>query len=371
MSVSLRVCHITQAVSTIESPGAGLTEYHLVTNIPLKTLIITRECGKIVRPLPCYAEVRAYRYPDAWISSEQGWRIIRPLAIKLVGYLVFLFKSLPAIRRFRPDIVHVHTPIPILNGLIAKYLWKARLIVHLHGTDILRIKNSRLLRILLARCDCVMYVSKSMEPLLRSFLPEYKLLYVANSVDLSDVNNRGYERKNQIAMIGGLRWQKGYEYALEAFAHFVKTHSEFTLQIAGEGVLKNQLVQKAHKLNIADRVIFLGYIDRSTVSELLNRSKILLLSSVSEGFPAVLLEAAACGTPIVATDVGSAAEIVPPAGILVPPKDPEAIVQAFVELVENERLWHTCAAAGVELAKQYDAGLVAERVMKQYEKLSV
>jgi glycosyltransferase involved in cell wall biosynthesis len=208
-----------------------------------------------------------------------------------------------------------------------------------------------------------------MEPFLRSFLPTDKLFYVPSGIDMSTFENRCERRLRQVCMIGNLRWQKGYPYALEAFVQFSQRHPDWRLVIAGDGSLGDELRQLAYRLGIDDKVSFLGTISREDIVNLLNRSGIFFLSSVSEGFPKVILEAMACGTPIVATDAGSCAEVIPGAGIVVTSKDVSAMAMALCQLVDDTELWRQCSETAYVRARDYEWASIAARVEEIYRSL--
>lgn len=125
---------------------------------------------------------------------------------------------------------------------------------------------------------------------------------------------------------GRLMWKKDYATMLEALTRL----PEATLLIAGDGPLAEELRGFAQPLG--DRVRFLGL--REDVAELMLASDGFVLSSVVEGLPMVLMEAAMSGLPSVATDVGGVREVVVDGqtGFVVPPKDPAALAAAMQSL---------------------------------------
>ena len=163
--------------------------------------------------------------------------------------------------------------------------------------------------------------------------------FVPNGVDLKQFQNHGKSRKKQIAAIGLLKWQKGYEYLLEAMRLITDQDREVKLVIAGEGPLEEELRQKVDALRLNDQVSFLGTIDHPEVVELFNTSSVFVLFSVSEGFPKVLLEAMACGTPVVVTDVGECTGVVGDAGCVVPPRSAVSLAEKIFSLITDRSEW--------------------------------
>lgn len=109
-----------------------------------------------------------------------------------------------------------------------------------------------------------------------------------------------------------------------------------TLLIAGDGPAKNSLIEKAKEHNVLDRTRFLGHVPHEDITKIYNAADVLVLASSREGWPNVLLESMACGTPVVASPVWGAGEIVtaPVAGILSQGRNVEAITSAILKLAE-------------------------------------
>jgi glycosyltransferase involved in cell wall biosynthesis len=108
----------------------------------------------------------------------------------------------------------------------------------------------------------------------------------------------------------------------------------FRLTICGNGRLLNDLKSQARGLEIEQFVHFVGWVPNARVGELLNQSDIFVLPSRSEGMPNALLQAMACGLPIVTTNVSSIPEIIQDGinGYLAPPNDPVALYRSLKKL---------------------------------------
>jgi glycosyltransferase involved in cell wall biosynthesis len=123
-----------------------------------------------------------------------------------------------------------------------------------------------------------------------------------------------------------------------------------TLDIAGDGPDRTMLEEKARKLNIFDRVRFLGYQSQQQVRELLKYADVFVMSSFAEGVPVVLMEAMAAGVPVIATQIAGIPELVNDghSGLLVLPGDVDATVAAVRRLLDDSDLRNRLAVAGRE-----------------------
>jgi len=138
------------------------------------------------------------------------------------------------------------------------------------------------------------------------------------------------------------------------------------LVVIGDGPCRAELEAEANRLGIAGQVDFLGM--RSDVPSLLPRYTLFTLSSVTEGISMTLLEAMACGVPIVATDVGGNREIVQPptCGLIVPPRDPQALATAYRELLRDPNRRAAMGAAGRQRVVEHFS---LETMCRQYAHL--
>ena len=134
-----------------------------------------------------------------------------------------------------------------------------------------------------------------------------------------------------VLYVGNLKVTKGVFELLEGFAKVAEQFPELKLVFAGPGGLLHQLTAKAKQLTIENRVTFLGSVDHEELPALMQHASVVALPSYSEGVPNVLLESMACGTPVLATDVGGIPEVVIEniCGQLIPPKDCDAVASGL------------------------------------------
>ena len=151
-----------------------------------------------------------------------------------------------------------------------------------------------------------------------------------------------------IGSIGNIREAKGYNYLLEAAARVVKSRPECKFVIVGEGSgkLYDDLLAIKKRMHLEDNLFFVGF--RQDINEILDGLDIFVLSSISEGFSISTIEAMASGIPVICTRSGGPEEIVSPGkdGLLVEPKDPEALAEKILILLRNKTLAEEMGKAG-------------------------
>ena len=140
-----------------------------------------------------------------------------------------------------------------------------------------------------------------------------------------------------IAAAGRLSPEKGHRYLVEGFAH-VRSRLPCHLLLAGDGPERPVLESLVLSLGLRTVTTFVGW--HSDVREVYWAADVVCLPSLREGMPNAVLEAMACGKPVVGSDVGGVRELLADneSGILVPPGDPQALARAVTRIVEDPEL---------------------------------
>jgi glycosyltransferase involved in cell wall biosynthesis len=139
-----------------------------------------------------------------------------------------------------------------------------------------------------------------------------------------------------IVYVGRFVEAKGLNELLAAFSTLAHDDPKLRLALIGDGVMRDALLEKVQASGVADRVTVTGGLPPQTVAEWISASDLLCLPSWSEGYPNVVVEAVACGRPVVATDVGGTREILDESrGILVAPRDVESLRAGLASALEK------------------------------------
>lgn len=163
-----------------------------------------------------------------------------------------------------------------------------------------------------------------------------KFIYIPNGVEIEPNADLGSPRKDKeftVGHIGRYDPAKNHKLFIESFSKFNKRNSNSRALMAGTGVsYKNTSFQGEFSELISESFQLLGLIDsKIELSEVYKKMDCLGLSSVTEGFPNVLIEAMSFGVPCISTDVGDAREIIADTGWIVPSEDQNALEKTLEE----------------------------------------
>ena len=201
------------------------------------------------------------------------------------------------------------------------------------GWDLLR-------RLTYPRCSALVVQTESVAKYAPRLVRKRPVYVIPNAVmppaERSDAGHVLAGDRRIVAAMGRLTAQKGFDLLIEAFARIADRHPDWMLKIAGDGEERRKLESLAESQGLTQRVDLCGWIDEPVA--FLQKADLFVLSSRYEGFPNALLEAMACGLPVISTDCDSGpGEIVRHGtdGLLVPAEDMEGLAQAMDRLMTN------------------------------------
>lgn len=173
-----------------------------------------------------------------------------------------------------------------------------------------------------------------------------------------------------VVSAGRLSPEKGYTILVEAAARVLRVDSTIRFVHFGDGVLRESIQKRLEQLHIDKQFRLLGY--RNDLDRLLGGADLFCLPSFTEGLPNVVLEASAQGVACVATAVGGTPEVIVSGetGILVPPKDPEALAEAILALLQNPHLRTRYGQAARErMLKEFTFEAQARQYLELFQEL--
>jgi len=267
--------------------------------------------------------------------------------------------ALPTIRRlvregFDFDLIdaHYYYPDGVAAALLAKWFRKP-LTITARGTDLNLIPQYQLPRRMMqwaaSRADASIGVCSALVDVLRDWRIDPSRLHVMrNGVDLERFKplpmaetraQLGVEGRPLLLSVGHLIERKGHHVAIDALPTFLKAHPEGRLVIVGEGEERARLEAQAQRLGVADRVTFTGAVANETMKNWYSAADALILASSREGWANVLLEAMACGCPVVATRIWGTPEVVADdaVGLMFDQREGSALAGALLSLLASPR----------------------------------
>lgn len=323
----------------------------------------------------------APRYP------APGVTVLRAPYRLAVGTMAISLSYARLYRKWRnwADVVHVHTPNPVADVLIALWPPKAPIVITWH-TDIVRQKRLKHVVAPFAHALCrrAAAIHCSAEFIRRhsTFLPPYlgktQVIPFGLSVDafIQAAADESAKQATQAARggrfalaVGRLVYYKGFDVLLKAAADL----PDLRLVIIGEGPLRNELQGMIDTLGLGERVSLLGAVSDADLAAHYAAADLFVLSSThrSETFALVQVEAMAAGLPVINTNLPTGVPDVSLdgiTGITVPPGDQAALTDALQRLWSDAPLRARFGAAGRERAVTvYSAPAAAERFTALYE----
>jgi glycosyltransferase involved in cell wall biosynthesis len=281
-------------------------------------------------------------------------------------------------RALRPHVVHWHAARAHALGAVASLFapGPARILSRRVDFPVRRSPGSRLLYAL--PIESILAISGGVrEALIRSGVPAGRIRIVPSGIDLEPFQvpfDRPAARRRLgladgellILQIAALAPHKSQTDLLRAAASARARRPDLRFWIAGEGPLRAELEAEHRALGLGEAVRFLGFRDDTT--DLLRAADLFVISSYLEGLGTSILDAMAAGLAVVATRVGGIPEIVAhqETGVLVPPRNPEALANAILDLAGDPERRATFGVRGQERVRAFSADVTAERTREAY-----
>ena len=315
--------------------------------------------------------------------AAEGMELL-PLAPMTEMDLSAAWRLSRAIKQLRPDVLHAHDPHGVAMAALAlsmstqptkpPLIAARRVDFNLRGSALSRWKYNQV--------DCFICASEAIRQILLSNGVEAaRTVTVHEGIDLGRVAAATPAPLHEelwlphgapiVGNVAALVGHKGQKHLVDAAALVVRQVPDARFVIAGEGELRSALEHQIKHLGLEKHVYLAGF--RPDILSLHKAFDIFVMSSVTEGLGTSILDAMASGRPVVATTAGGIPEVVEDGntGILVPPRDHQAMADAIVKLLKDEALRKTMGDAGLSLAHaRFSAERMVQDTLRVYERVA-
>lgn len=314
--------------------------------------------------------------------------------------MIPLYKLIKLMQTLNIDIIHTHSVRSNMLGRIAALLLKAKCVTHLHSPiarDFADMKRGKINEIIdsITRpiTSKTIAVSKSLQnEMLEKGMRESKIVTIYNAIDLYSLQNAlGYQNPNGdirkeynipqsafiVVLVALLRPRKGVEILISAAEMVLRRCPNAYFLIVGSDDISedpqygSNLRRMVDNLNLSSRFVFTGF--RNDIPNILNRCDLMVLPSLfGEGLPMVILEAIACGVPIIATKVEGIPEIIEDGinGFIVEAGVVNELSKQIVKLMQEPQLREKFKKNAYEkIELEMNSELQAQKVLEVYREI--
>ncbi len=277
------------------------------------------------------------------------------------------------------DLAHAFFGFPT-GYLPYKNADKIPYIISLRGSDVpgynIRLGLDYLLlaglfRRIWTKAAAVVANSRGLSDLGRRFMPSIEIPIITNGIDMRRFYAPGNKQIGQpvkLLTVCRLISRKRIDLLITAVKHCCEAGCDVELNIAGQGNMMAELKLLALSLGISDRVNFLGLVEAKDMPEVYRQNDIFVMSSAHEGMSNAMLEAMACGLPIVTTHCEGVDELIDGNGIVAAPT-PMSIATAVKDMLEDKEAYESMRQRSTQQAEKFSWQSTADNYYRLYQSI--
>ena len=346
--------------------GIGRYTYHLIENLArvdhVNQYEILIPAGSHDFKPSLNVQYRLIRLP---VFKRRVWEQLAPLLVGNYDLLHFPYDSCIGLKRGK-FVVTLHDAKPILFPAVTnRRNWKQTL-------------KDMIAQNPFEKIDHVITVSEcSRRDLIEQMgIPEDRITVIYQGVDLkkfspsiSELGNR-LDYMPYVLCVAGTDPTKNVKSLIEAFSKLVpEIRNRHHLVLVGDVQKNKELQQCVQERGIEKRTIFTGVVSDAQLAELYQQASVFVFPSLYEGFGLPVLEAMACGCPVITSNTSSLPEVVGSAGMLVNPCDREELIEALTKVLTDTELTNILRRSGREQAEKFSWEHTARKTADLYERI--
>ncbi len=401
---NVKVCILTSSFPRDEEDSAGPFVYQLAASLANKGLDIEVLCphdhgfprteyrGKLsITRFP-------YFFPTKYQRLCYGYGILPNLKKSLLArcqlpffIMAEILYCLKMVNKHSFDIIHAHWSLPQgLTGIICSQISKIPCIITLHGSDIhglrypgLKWLNAKVIK----RSDACTANSSETARMAHHISMKDDIAVVPMGVNpcfLSAAHGGNAHQtgakaeEKRILYAGRLIDLKGIDYLIRALPAVLKQFPETQLLVVGSGPMKDDLVNLSNSLNLAERVAYIDAVSQEELLDYYTSADLFVLPSIvnakgeTEGLGVVLLEAMACGLPVVGSAVGGIPDIITDGetGLLARQKEPDSLAEKITKILSDSPLRRKLVENGYRVVqKKFSWDKISEKFIEIYQEV--
>jgi glycosyltransferase involved in cell wall biosynthesis len=358
-----RVLFITHAYPDYPGAFRGHLVQRIAWGLRERGILVDVLCPRVFRQSPL-DEIDSHGVHISRFVYPSGGKILLsferiPFLRMVFFYLSALFKALDLLKAIRYDLIHAHWIVPLGPlAIIAGGLFHIPVVSHAHGSDVHTYTSKNMLTKSLAwftvrNSKNVIVVSSELGDTLSRlcsvstnrirFLPPFvdTRMFCPQEGNSSSGSESVFATSKNLLFAGGLLKNKGILPLLDAAGKFLPLRPDLHLTFLGDGPLKENIQDWINEQGLEKQVTLAGNVPHTSIPGYMRNAFALLLPSLQEGTPSVLLEALACGLPVIASAVGGIPDLIDHMknGLLLSPGSAEDINDAVISLLENKQIY--------------------------------
>jgi teichuronic acid biosynthesis glycosyltransferase TuaC len=398
----LRVCHLTSSFPRSRRDSAGIFIYHLARALSRKGIDIevisphAQDCryveqwdGMEISRFPYFYPPRLEKlcYGAGILKNvrQEPWLLLQLPTLFLAEVLFTLW----VLKKRHFDVLHAHWSLPQgLTGVVCKRFLGIPLVVTIHGSDVFGLKRPWLKRAnegVMKYADACTVNSRATERFVAEASQRGDIQIIPMGVDLEqfqkskDVGGLSPPLRREaqtILFVGRLIDWKGVEFLIRAIPKVLGQNPHTRVLIIGSGPERGRLIDLAGRLNLRDAVEFKEQVPQKELVGYYSLADVFVLPSIrnekgeTEGLGVVLLEAMACGVPVIGSRVGGIPDIIKhgDTGLLIREKDPDDLSEKLILLLSDRTLRERLIQKGQEFVEEnFSWDKISERFINTYQ----